>query len=59
MRAKGHDISEADLRTWLEARLARFKMPREIVFVDELPRLGNGKLNRRDLTERAESEFPL
>lgn len=59
VRAKGHDISESDLRAWLEARLARFKMPREIVFVDELPRLGNGKLNRRDLTERAQAEFPL
>jgi acyl-coenzyme A synthetase/AMP-(fatty) acid ligase len=34
-------------------------MPREIVFVDELPRLGNGKLNRRDLAARALEEFPL
>jgi fatty-acyl-CoA synthase len=57
--AQGHDLSIDELRGWLETRLARFKMPREVVFVDELPRLGNGKLNRRDLTERAQAEFPL
>jgi fatty-acyl-CoA synthase len=59
VRMQGHDLSIDDLRGWLETRLARFKMPREIVFIDELPRLGNGKLNRRDLTERALAEFPL
>jgi fatty-acyl-CoA synthase len=59
VRAQGSDISEGELRSWLEPKLARFKMPREIVFVDELPRLGNGKLNRRDLTARALEEFPL
>jgi fatty-acyl-CoA synthase len=57
--AKGHALSVDELRGWLETRLARFKMPREIVLVDELPRLGNGKLNRRDLNQRAEAEFPL
>ncbi len=59
VRAQGHVIGLDDLRDWLETRLARFKMPREIVFVDELPRLGNGKLNRRDLAARALAEFPL
>jgi fatty-acyl-CoA synthase len=59
VRAKGQALGEDELRGWMESRLARFKMPREIVFVDELPRLGNGKLNRRELTERAQAEFPL
>ena len=59
VRAQGEVIGHEDLRGWLETRLARFKMPREIVFVDELPRLGNGKLARRDLTARALAEFPL
>lgn len=59
VRAENKDVSVADLSAWLETRLARFKMPREIVFIDELPRLGNGKLNRRDLTARALEEFPL
>jgi fatty-acyl-CoA synthase len=59
VRAQGRNISEGELRSWLEPKLARFKMPREIVFVEELPRLGNGKLDRRDLTARALEEFPL
>jgi fatty-acyl-CoA synthase len=59
VRGQGHALEGEELRGWLETRLARFKMPREIVFVDELPRLGNGKLNRRDLNARALEEFPL
>lgn len=35
-----------ELRDWLKPRLAHFKLPREIVFVDDLPRLGSGKLDR-------------
>jgi fatty-acyl-CoA synthase len=42
----GQQLEEAELRPWLESRLARFKMPRDIVFVPELPRLANGKLDR-------------
>jgi fatty-acyl-CoA synthase len=42
----GHSIGEDELRGWLKPRLAHFKLPREIVFLDEMPRLGNGKLNR-------------
>jgi fatty-acyl-CoA synthase len=59
VRAQGHELEAEELRIWLKAKLAGFKMPREIVFVDELPRLGNGKLNRRDLNARALEEFPL
>ena len=36
-RRKGHSLEEAELRPWLEARLARFKQPRDIIFVDALP----------------------
>jgi fatty-acyl-CoA synthase len=42
----GHSICEDALRDWLKPRLAHFKLPREIVFLDEMPRLGNGKLDR-------------
>ena len=33
----------------MKQNLARFKVPREIVFVDELPRNATGKLLKRDL----------
>jgi fatty-acyl-CoA synthase len=45
----GHELEEDQLRAWLQSRLARFKMPRDIVFVDDLPRLANGKLDRMTL----------
>jgi long-chain acyl-CoA synthetase len=43
-------LSEDDLRTFLEARIARFKIPARFIFSDEpLPRLGTGKIDRRSL----------
>ncbi|MCP5402995.1 MAG: acyl--CoA ligase [Novosphingobium sp.] len=55
-RRPGQDIGEDELRPWLEARLARFKQPRDIVFVDELPHLANGKLDRVTLQGWADEE---
>ncbi|HSF36472.1 MAG TPA: AMP-binding protein [Nocardioides sp.] len=43
------DVSEDDLREHVKANLARFKVPREIVFVDELPRNATGKVLKREL----------
>jgi fatty-acyl-CoA synthase len=45
-----------DLHIWLKPQMAHFKLPREIVFVDELPRLHNGKLNRIALGEWAKED---
>ena len=39
-------VCEQELRLWLKPRLAHFKIPREIEFVETLPRLANGKLDR-------------
>jgi len=50
-------LCEAELKRWLKPRLAHFKMPREIVFVDELPRLGSGKLDRVTLSQWAQQEI--
>jgi fatty-acyl-CoA synthase len=44
--------SEEDLKAWVKAHLARFKVPREIVFLDELPRNATGKILKRELAER-------
>jgi fatty-acyl-CoA synthase len=52
----GHPINETELRPWLETRLARFKQPRDIIFVDALPRLGNGKIDRVTLAQWAKEE---
>jgi o-succinylbenzoate---CoA ligase len=42
-------VSEAELKSFCEARLARYKIPSEIRFVAELPHNANGKLLRRAL----------
>jgi len=40
------------VRTHVRANLARFKVPRDVEFVDELPRNGLGKVMRRELEQR-------
>ena len=46
------DVGEDELKDHVKANLARYKVPREIVFVNELPRNGTGKIMRRELAER-------
>ena len=41
--------SEDDLKEWVRQNLARYKVPREIVFLDELPRNATGKVLKREL----------
>ena len=40
---------EETLKEWVAANLARYKVPREIVFLDELPRNATGKVLKRVL----------
>lgn len=41
--------TEADLEAWLRSRLERYKLPREFVVCDALPRTATGKVLRREL----------
>jgi acyl-coenzyme A synthetase/AMP-(fatty) acid ligase len=45
------EVGEDELKDWVKANLARFKVPREIVFLDELPRNATGKLLKRELKD--------
>jgi len=40
---------EAELQELVRDRLARYKVPREVLFIDELPRNATGKVLRREL----------
>jgi len=42
-------VGEDDLKAHVKDNLARFKVPREIVFIDELPRNATGKVLKREL----------
>ena len=43
----GASVSEQDVKECVKSRLARFKVPRDVVFVDELPRDPTGKVVKR------------
>jgi acyl-CoA synthetase (AMP-forming)/AMP-acid ligase II len=47
----GTDASEDDLKAHVKDNLARYKVPREIVVLDELPRNATGKVLKRELAE--------
>jgi fatty-acyl-CoA synthase len=49
VRRPGATVDGEELKSYVKANLARFKVPREVVFVDELPRNATGKLLRNEL----------
>lgn len=55
---EGHEhIDEGAIKTHVKEHLANFKVPREVVFLPELPRNGTGKILKRELqNHRAEQE---
>ena len=56
VRRENVGIDAGELHGWLKPRLAHFKLPREIVFGDDLPRLGSAKLDRMTLAEWAKED---
>ena len=40
---------EAEILDWAASRLAAYKRPRAVIFLEKLPRTANGKLRRREL----------
>ncbi len=49
VRKPDSSVSAEELQAFVRQRLARYKVPREIEFVNELPRTSTGKLQRRRL----------
>jgi O-succinylbenzoic acid--CoA ligase len=45
----GHEADGEELRDFCSTRLARFKVPKAVEFVERLPRTASGKLRRREL----------
>lgn len=50
------DVLAADITRSVREKIALFKVPKEIVFVDSLPRTATGKLMRRELREQSVRE---
>ncbi|SUA46407.1 acyl-CoA synthetase [Nocardia africana] len=51
VRAPGAALDAEAVKAHVKANLARYKVPRDVVFVDELPRNATGKVLRRALEE--------
>jgi len=49
-------LDEARLRAWCSERLVHYQHPRTLLFVDALPRNSLGKILRRELAGRCESQ---
>jgi acyl-CoA synthetase (AMP-forming)/AMP-acid ligase II len=49
---EGEKLEESDLRSFARERLADFKVPRKVVFIDEIPKGATGKLQRIGLAEK-------
>jgi fatty-acyl-CoA synthase len=48
--------SEDEIQSKVKSDLARYKVPREVEFLDELPRNATGKVLKKELKEREEGE---
>src|SRR4051794_32413414 len=46
----GAEVSEDDVKEYVKSNLARYKVPREVEFLDSLPRNATGKVLKRELT---------
>jgi len=49
---EGESLTEEQLRSHLEGRLARYKIPKSVVFVEEMPRTASGKIRKMDLRKQ-------
>ncbi|MBA3653230.1 MAG: AMP-binding protein [Actinobacteria bacterium] len=52
VRDPGASVTDEELKDYVRANLARYKIPRDVEFVDELPRNATGKVLKRELRER-------
>jgi acyl-CoA synthetase (AMP-forming)/AMP-acid ligase II len=48
-------LNERELLTWLEGRVARYKLPKRVFFWDELPKTGYGKISKKLLRVELEA----
>jgi fatty-acyl-CoA synthase len=51
------EVAAAELLQFIRARLAGFKTPRELHFVDDFPRTGMGKIAKGELAKTQGSVF--
>ena len=58
-RSAGSDISESDVQEFARARMARYKAPKHVFFVDAFPMTASGKIQKYKLREMASEALGL
>jgi fatty-acyl-CoA synthase len=51
VKKEGADVDEETIKVYVRDHLARYKVPREVIFLEELPRNPTGKILKRELRE--------
>ncbi|NWN93295.1 MAG: long-chain fatty acid--CoA ligase, partial [Bacillus sp. (in: Bacteria)] len=54
--SKNKNLTEQALLDYCKERLAKYKVPKEIEFLDELPKNTTGKILRRSLKEQLQKQ---
>jgi fatty-acyl-CoA synthase len=49
---EGTSLTPEDIRAHLDGRLARYKIPKSVVFVEEMPRTASGKIRKAELRKQ-------
>jgi fatty-acyl-CoA synthase len=52
LRQPGATVEEEELIAYLQAHIARYKVPKSVEFVDQLPRTSTGKIQKFELREK-------
>jgi fatty-acyl-CoA synthase len=52
VRDSGSDIDEAAVLAYLDGKIAKWWMPDDVVFIDEIPHTATGKIQKMDLREQ-------
>jgi acyl-CoA synthetase (AMP-forming)/AMP-acid ligase II len=52
VKGKGKRLSEDQVKAYVKEHLARYKVPRDVVFVKDLPRNATGKVLKRELRDQ-------
>jgi fatty-acyl-CoA synthase len=56
VKKDGSDVDEDTIKKHVKDQLAKYKVPREVVFLDELPRNSTGKILKRELREEGDDK---
>ncbi len=58
VKRPGHNVTAADLSEFCRTRLASFKRPEEIAFIEALPKNPLGKILRKELRDKGDTPQP-